>query len=91
MADIGQRKNWLVSPTKEIEEGWLEVAIQEKISQINATKQLIDDHMKGTIKGLQMTVKMREMELEQLKMDLLRSRSMSADAVKVEAQTNQKK
>ena len=91
MADIGQRKNWLVSPTKEIEEGWIEVQIQEKTSQINATKQLIEDHMKGTVKGLQMQIKMYEMELGQLKMNLLRSRSMSADEVKIEAQKQQKK
>lgn len=91
MADIGQSKNWLVSPTKEIEEGWLEVQIQEKISQINRTKQDIDDNMKGLIKGLEMTVKMRQMELERLKVDLLRSRSMSAEEVKAESQAQQKK
>ena len=91
MADIGQRKNWLVSPTKEIEEGWLEVQIQEKISLINITNQNIEDHLKGVVKGLQMKVKMYELELERLKMDLLRSRSMSADEVKVEAQNQNKK
>lgn len=91
MADIGQQRNWLVSPTKEIEEGWLEVQIQEKISQINRNKQDIEDFMKGTVKGLQMRDKMLVRELERLKTDLLRSRSMSAEEVKAESQTQQKK
>lgn len=86
MADNPVSKHWLVDPTKEIEAGWIEVQVQEKISQINRTKQDIEDLTKGRIKALQMNVLMLEREKLKLENDLLRSRSMSADAVK-----NQKK
>lgn len=83
MADIGSR-HWLVSPTKEIEEGWIEVQIQEKVSQITRTKQDIEDFMKSKIKDLQMKVKMLELEKGRLESNLLRSRSMPAEEVKEE-------
>ena len=83
MADLGSR-HWLVSPTKEIEEGWIEVQIQEKVSQIARTKQDIEDFMKGKIKDLQMKVKMLELEKVRLETNLLRSRSMPAEEVKEE-------
>ena len=82
MADNAVKKQWLVDPTKEIEDGWTEVQIQEKISQINRTRQDIEDLTKGRIKGLQMTVLMLEKEKKKLEADLLRSRSMSAEEVK---------
>jgi hypothetical protein len=82
MADIGTNRHWLVDPTKEIEAGWVEVQIQEKISQINRTKQDIEDLKKGRIKALEMQVLMLEREKQKLENDLLRSRSMSANEVK---------
>jgi hypothetical protein len=81
MADIGVNRHWLVDPTREIEEGWIQVQIQEKVSQINRTKQDIEDLQKGRIKQLQTNILMLEREKAKLETDLLRSRSMSADEV----------
>ena len=79
MADNAVSRNWLVSPTKEIEDGWLEVQIQEKVSQLNRTNQDIEDFRKGTIKGLEMRAKMLALEIAKLKTDLLQSRSIPAE------------
>lgn len=81
MADIGQSKHWLVDPTKEIEAGWIEVQIQEKVSQINRTRQDIEDFKKGKIKSLEMQVLMLERERAKLESDLLRSRAMPVEEV----------
>jgi len=87
MGDLNTR-HWLVSPTKEIDEDWMEVQIQEKVSQI-ARKQIdIEDLMKGAVKKAQTEMKMLELEKIKLENDLLRSRSMPAEVVKEEEEEN---
>lgn len=82
MADIGISKNWIVSPTKEIDEMWVKVQIQEKVSMINRYRQDIEDLTKGRILDLQARVKMLELEIGKLESELLRSQSVSADELK---------
>ena len=67
MADIGSNQQWLVSPTKEIEEKWREVQIQERISRIVRYKQDIEDLQKGRILELEAKILMLEMEVARLK------------------------
>ena len=87
MGDLNTR-HWLVSPTKEIDEDWMEVQIQEKVSQI-ARKQIdIEDLMKGAVKKAQTEMKMLELEKIKLENDLLRSRSMPAEVEKEEEEEN---
>lgn len=81
MGDIPVKRNWLVDPSKEVESGWLEVQIQEKVSQINRTKQDIEDLKKGQIKSFEMKILMLEAEKTKLESDLLRSRSVPAEEV----------
>ncbi len=78
MADIGISKQWLVSPTKEIDEMWVKVQIQEKVSMINRYKQDIEDLAKGRMLDLQARVKMLELEILKLENELLRSQSVEA-------------
>lgn len=66
MSDIGQKTNWLVSPTKEIEEKWIEVQIQERISRINRYRQDIEDYKKGRILELEAKIMMLELELKEI-------------------------
>jgi hypothetical protein len=66
MADIGIAKNWLVSPTKEIDDMWVKVQIQEKRSQIVRYTQDIEDLQKGRILDLQAKIKMCELEILKL-------------------------
>ena len=82
MADIGISKNWLVSPTKEIDEMWAKVQIQEKVSMINRYKQDIEDLAKGRMIDLQAKIKMLELEIIRLESDLLKSQSVPTDEVK---------
>lgn len=70
MADIGIPKNWLVSPTKEIDEMWIKVQIQEKKSQMARYKQDIEDLQKGRILDLQARIKMCELECAKLENSL---------------------
>lgn len=70
MADIGIPKNWLVSPTKEIDEMWVKVQIQEKKSQISRYKQDIEDLTRGRILDLQARIKMCELECAKLENSL---------------------
>ena len=70
MADIGIQRNWLVSPTKEIDEMWIKVQIQEKKSQIVRYKQDIEDPQKGRILDLQARIKMCELEVAKLESSL---------------------
>jgi len=42
MPDLGARANYLVSPTREVELKWQEVAIQEKRDRLFGIKQEID-------------------------------------------------
>jgi len=66
MSDIGVRQNWLVSPTKEIEDKWIEVQIQERVSRIARYKQDIDDFKKGKITELEAKIMMLELELKEI-------------------------
>ena len=63
MADIGTPKNWLVSPTKEIDDMWIDVQIQEKKSRIVRHQQDIEDLKKGKLTELAAIIKMLEMEI----------------------------
>jgi hypothetical protein len=63
MADVGGGSTWLVSPTREIEDKWIEVQIQERKSRINRYKQDIEDMRKGRIVELEAKVMMLELEL----------------------------
>jgi hypothetical protein len=73
MADIGERQQWLVSPTKEIEDKWIEVQIQERISRIARYKQDIEDFKKGRILELEAKIMLLELELKEI-----RTRKISA-------------
>ena len=66
MADIGSPKNWLVSPTKEIDDMWIEVQIQEKRSRIARHRQDIEDLTKGKLKELGAIIMMLELEIKEL-------------------------
>ena len=66
MSDLGTRTNWLVSPTKEIEEKWIEVQVQERISRINRYRQDIEDYKKGRILELEAKIMMLELELKEI-------------------------
>lgn len=63
MADIGASQNWLVSPTREIEDKWIEVQVQERRSRIIRYKQDIEDLRKGRIIELEAKIMMLELEL----------------------------
>ena len=63
MADVGVGQNWLVSPTREIEDKWIEVQIQERKSRIIRYRQDIDDLRKGRIVELEAKIMMLELEL----------------------------
>ena len=70
MADIGINQNWLVSPTKEVEDMWMQQQVQEKKSQIAATKrsimeceQKIEDLEKGVMLNLKAKLIMLEKEV----------------------------
>lgn len=71
MADIGIPKNWLVSPTKEIEEMWVKVRIQEKKSLIARYRQDLDDLQNGRMLELQANIKMCELEIRNLENKLI--------------------
>ena len=76
MGDIGERQNWLVSPTKEIEDKWVEVQIQERISRIARHKQDIEDLKKGRILELEAKIMLLELELK-----AIQSRKISAGEI----------
>jgi len=76
MSDIEIQKNWLVSPTKEIDEMWIKVQIQQKISAVNRYKQDIEDLQKGRILDLTARIRMLELEIKKLESELLRSESL---------------
>lgn len=82
MSDIPIEKNWLVSPTKEIDEMWIKVQIQQKISAINRFKQDIEDLQKGRILDLTARIKMLELEIIKLESDLMRSSALEANGSK---------
>jgi hypothetical protein len=66
MGDLRVQTNFLVSPTPEIEQMWIDVRIQEKKSTIAGIKQLIEDLKKGKILDLEAKTMMHEKELELL-------------------------
>jgi hypothetical protein len=70
MADIGVNKQWLVSPTKEIEDMWITVQIQEKKSRIARHRQDIEDLKKGKLTELEALIKMLELEVRELESKL---------------------
>ena len=70
MADIGVNKQWLVSPTKEIEDMWVQVQIQEKQSRIVKHRQDLEDLMKGEVVKIQALIKMLELEKKELETKL---------------------
>lgn len=78
MADNPVNQNWLVSPTKEIEEMWVKVKIQEQKSKIVRWNQDVEDLMKGRILDFQSRIKMAELEIRSLENQLLQSQSVSA-------------
>jgi hypothetical protein len=84
MSDIGQKTTWLVSPTKEIEDKWIEVQIQERISRINRYKQDIEDYKKGRILELEAKILMLELELKEIE----QRRTSGARSDIIEAATN---
>jgi hypothetical protein len=67
MGDLGVGHQWLVSPTKEIEDKWREVQIQERVSRIVRYKQDIEDLKKGKILELEAKIMMLEMEIQRLR------------------------
>ena len=67
MADVGVQGNWLVSPTKEIEDKWIEVQIQERISRIARYKQDIEDLKKVRILELEAKIMLLELELKEIR------------------------
>jgi hypothetical protein len=67
MADLGTpAKQWLVSPTKEVEDMWVEVKKQELRSRISRWRQDIEDMEKGRIVDLRARCMMAELELREL-------------------------
>ena len=71
MADVGVNKQWLVSPTQEIEDMWVKVAIQEKKSRIVKHKQDLEDLMQGEVVKIQALIKMLELEQKELESKLV--------------------
>jgi hypothetical protein len=76
MADLGIAKNYLVSPTKEIDEMWISVEIQQKKSAIVRKNQDIEDLEKGRILDLRAQIKLHELEIKKLEAELLKSKSI---------------
>lgn len=81
MADIPVSKNYLVSPTKEIDEMWIQVNIQQKKSMVARKKLDIEDLKKGRILDLEAQIKLHELEIRELEAQLLRSRSIESEPV----------
>jgi hypothetical protein len=75
MADIGIPKNYLVVPTKEIDEMWIQVQIQEKKSMIARKNQDIEDLKKGRILDLEAQIKLHELEIKSLEARLKQSKA----------------
>ena len=71
MADVGVNKQWLVSPTQEIEDMWIKVAIQEKKSRIVKHRQDLEDLMQGEVVKIQALIKMLELEQKELESKLI--------------------
>lgn len=84
MADVGMQRQWLVSPTKEIDEMWIAVQIQEKRSQINRYKQDIEDLVKGRMLDLQARIKMLELEITKLENKLKETQPVETTSVEAE-------
>ena len=70
MADTGQEHRYLVDPSSEVKVLSMEAKIQERISRINRLNQDIEDLTKMAIKSKQAEVKMLELELKKLQIDL---------------------
>jgi len=79
MADLGVKGTWLVSPTKEIEDKWIEVQIQERISRISRYKQDIEDLKKGKILELEAKIMMLDLELKEIESRRVDAGSLTID------------
>jgi len=78
MADLPIPRNFIAQPTKEINEMWLNVQIQEKKSMISRKRQDIEDLKKGRILDLEAQIKLHELEVKKLEADLIKSRAINA-------------
>lgn len=70
MADLGNSRNWLVSPTEDIKKKWILCQIQERKSQVVRLRQDIEDLQKGQIVKLEATIMMLEKEINKLNDEL---------------------
>jgi len=80
MADLPIPRNALVSPTKEIDEMWIQVQIQERKSMVARKKQDIEDLKKGRILDLEAQIKLHELEIKELEDRLIKSRAIPGQA-----------
>ena len=83
--DSGMKKQWLVSPTKEIDEMWIIIEIQNKTSTMNRLKQDIEDLQKGRLLELSAKIKMTELEIASLHLRLKRSQALEASPIEQES------
>lgn len=70
MADLPVDKNWLVSPSYEVEKKWLEVQINERISRKNKLVQDIDDLKKIQLIRLEAQILILDQEIAALQQKL---------------------
>lgn len=84
MADIGMQRQWLVSPTAEIEQMWKHVQIQEKRSTINRYRQDIEDLTKGRMLDLQAKILMLELEIRTIEMKLKDNQPVETTSVEAD-------
>ena len=90
MADIGMQRQWLASPTAEIENMWRQVQIQEKKSMINRYTQDIEDLTKGRMLDLQAKIKMLELEIRTIETKLQNSQAVETSSIDAEIILNEK-
>lgn len=84
-SDTGMQQQYLVSPTKEIDDMWAMAAIQQKRSAIFRYKQDIEDLTKGRILELTAKIKMLELEIASLENKLRSSQAVETQSVEPEA------
>ena len=70
MSDNRVQRNWLVPEGIEQKKKWMQVEIQQKVSQIARLRQDIEDLKKGQILKLEATIEMIEKEKIKLEEDL---------------------
>jgi hypothetical protein len=84
MGDIGLKQQWLVSPTKEVEDMWLAVRLQEKRSMINRYRQDIEDLTKGRMVELTAKIRMLELEIRTLETQINSSQAVETSSIDAE-------